>query len=129
MNSTTGARPPTANQPRLGWTLLTLAYAAAIFGLSSIPGRDIPLPTGTDKIAHFVEYVGLGFLATRATGTALSGFLIAAVYGALDESHQAWVPGRSPDIADWVVDVTAALAGVAVSLHFRRRMPGRTVRP
>ncbi|HEX2863302.1 MAG TPA: VanZ family protein [Deinococcales bacterium] len=117
--------PKPAPQPKLGWTLLTVAYMAVIFGMSSLPGQDVPLPAGTDKIAHFAEYFGLGYLATRATGGVLSGFLVTALYGALDETHQAWVPARSPDLADWAVDLTAALAAALVAARAARRRVAR----
>ncbi|MGH7507733.1 MAG: VanZ family protein, partial [Longimicrobiales bacterium] len=36
--------------------------------------------------------------------------LLAAACGAADELHQRSVPGRSAELADWVVDVVAVLA-------------------
>ena len=40
--------------------------------------------------------------------------LIGALYGASDETHQLFVPGRSCDIADWIADCV----GISFSLLF-----------
>ena len=49
----------------------------------------------------------------RASGIEVRYTVLLAVgsaYAALDEWHQSFVPGRNPDIADWLADA----AGVAV---------------
>jgi VanZ family protein len=38
--------------------------------------------------------------------------LIASLYGASDELHQYFVPGRSAEVADWVADTLGALVAV-----------------
>lgn len=111
-------------------------YAAAIFAVSSLP-KPPPLPSveGADKALHFVAYAGLAFLfarAYRAYWPGLSGWglgnlslLSAALYGLLDEIHQAFVPGRSADPADWLADSLGAAAGtLAYLLATRRRRAG-----
>ncbi len=107
-------------------------YAAAIFTVSSVPQAP-PLPSveGADKALHFAAYAGLGVLfarAYRARWPGLSGWglgnlslLSAALYGLLDEIHQAFVPGRSADPADWLADSLGAAAGVLVYLLATRR--------
>ena len=37
--------------------------------------------------------------------------LIGLVYAATDEIHQSFVPGRSPDAADWVADALGVVVG------------------
>ncbi len=122
---------------KLPWTLLTLAYCAFLFWLSSGPApapKDLDLP-GMDKVAHAAAY---GILAALVfTGMARSGrtwrpatlfwtaLLFTAFYGATDEFHQWFVPSRSPDLLDWLADTVGALtAGSAcLLLHIRRVFP------
>ena len=42
--------------------------------------------------------------------------LLATLYGAFDEVHQAFTPGRSPDVRDVVADCLGAALGVAAIL-------------
>lgn len=96
---------------------------AAIFILSSM--AEPPAPSGMDdKSQHFLAYAGLGALTLRATsgGTlagvtgraALAAWAIVALYGASDEYHQSFVPGRSQDVLDWRADVLGAAAAIGV---------------
>lgn len=74
-----------------------------------------------DKIAHFVEYAVFGFLLLRALGidkskvfnidVRLFVVIISVVFGISDEFHQAFVPGRDADIADFLFDGIGAFAG------------------
>ena len=122
----------------LKYWLPALAYMALIFALSSLRIsapliQDVPFQ---DKGVHFVEFLILGFLcagATRRTWpgrrparTILLAAFLAAVWGFSDEVHQAFVPGRSADILDFVADTlggaTGALfyaLGERVVSHFR----------
>jgi VanZ family protein len=47
----------------------------------------------------------------RAAGWAL---LAASLFGVTDEWHQAYVPGRAPDVFDWVADTWGAAVAVAL---------------
>jgi VanZ family protein len=109
-------------------------YAGVIFYLSSLPN---PFPALLvrfgDKLPHGVEYGGLATvlsLGMRASGVrpgrALAlAVLAASLYGASDELHQSFVPGRDADVLDWVVDtVGAALAAGAVFWLGRRWKAG-----
>lgn len=72
------------------------------------------------KTAHAMEYAVLGFLtagifADQKNLRKLRIFipwLIAAGYAATDEFHQLFVPGRSGQISDVLLDSAGALAGV-----------------
>ena len=94
-----------------GWWLLTILYAAGIWWFSSRPGSQVGIPAPWDKLAHLFEFALLGFLAARATGSARGGFSIAAVWGAVDEVHQAFVPLRSPGLDDWLADLIGGFLG------------------
>jgi VanZ family protein len=99
---------------------------AVIFLLSSIPNLG-PLPGGmSDKTGHFVGYAILGAAALRAFArggwsgvtpmAARLAVLLAAAYGATDEFHQRFVPGRTSAFDDWAADVFGAVAVVALAL-------------
>ncbi len=83
------------------------------------------------KSAHVVEYFILSVLlwhAIRGEGRqwqfrwALLAVLIAAAYGASDEFHQMFVPGRGASVHDVLIDTCGAiLAQFVVWLWVRRR--------
>ena len=114
----------------LPWTPAVL-WAGVIFWLSSrptLPGPDVP---HLDKAAHFGAYAVLGALLAFATDRRGLPLALAAalgvLYGALDEVHQMYVPGRSPDPLDWAADTAGvAAACVLYSLWRSRRAPART---
>lgn len=71
-----------------------------------------------DAIAHFLFYSALTVLLWTATAGRMPLAVIAAVVvvGGLDELHQASVPGRVADAADFLVDVSAATFTCAAML-------------
>lgn len=99
-----------------------IVWAAVIFTLSSF--SRLPSPPGTDKTHHFVAYAilavaivwGLTDRAPRRTtwAVALGALLLASVYGATDEWHQGFVPGREGSALDWAADTTGAAIAAAV---------------
>jgi hypothetical protein len=108
--------------------LPVVAWAALIFGLSSIPdlgtglgGWDLALR----KAAHFAEYAILGALLARAlyhTMTAWTwiAWIAGTVYAASDEFHQHFVPGRQGSPVDIAIDAAGVAVGVlAVRLASR----------
>lgn len=113
-----------------------LAYMLLIWVLSSFP---IQLPLERipfrDKAVHFVEYGTLGALLSHALrityprwrlpGVWLCAALVTTLWGAIDEIHQAYVPGRNSDAADLVADAVGALAGAAIYLIVQRRRSSR----
>ncbi|GAB4311677.1 MAG: hypothetical protein Kow0059_01870 [Candidatus Sumerlaeia bacterium] len=116
--------------PPAGW-------AAFLFFLSSRTPAELPpagwLPPGTDKVVHALLYAVLGVLLLRAfaQGSRVRGWravaaaaAAAVAYGAFDELHQAFVPGRSADLADLAADALGAALGAWV---YRQRFirPGR----
>jgi VanZ family protein len=93
-------------------------YAALIFYFSSLSGSLIPsLFAGFDKVAHFFEYLPLGFLASRAleTLTEKNIFLITLglvfLYGLSDEFHQLFIATRQFSLMDLTFDIIGASAG------------------
>jgi VanZ family protein len=96
------------------------AYMALIFFISAQPKAPLP-PELSDKQGHSIGYMGLAVTVGRAlaggitAGTSLrvaaGAFAIASAYGASDEWHQSFVPGRSADVRDWFADTMGALVG------------------
>lgn len=104
-------------------------WAAALFLLSSIP--DLGAPTWAlvnDKVVHAGAYAVLGAALAwghrRSGGAVGHGWLLmaGALYGVTDEVHQMYVPGRSPDPADFGADVAGLLLGYGTT----RALLGRT---
>ncbi len=111
-----------------------LAACIAIFAVSSLQRvPEVPLPVLQDKIPHAIVFGILAVLAHRAFFNQgripvlarvpmTSAFLFSLFYGALDELHQYYVPGRNTDIWDLVADVVGAAIGLAIlSVILRRR--------
>ena len=97
----------------------------AIFVSSSLTAPPSPPQQLTDKHVHGVVYAGFALTLVRATagGTwagvtaATAGKAAAAgrgMYGATDEWHQSFVPGRDADVRDLVADAVGAALAVAV---------------
>jgi VanZ family protein len=99
-----------------------------IFFLSSRGSLGTPLRAGNllrdilAKLAHAVEYGVLALLTANvfqsaAPGTsrrkiALWAILFAALYGAGDEWHQSFIPGREARVTDVLIDAAGAAAGL-----------------
>jgi VanZ family protein len=47
--------------------------------------------------------------------------LLASLYGISDEIHQSFVPGRSPDVLDWLADTSGALLATLLLAQLSRR--------
>ncbi|MDR0786851.1 MAG: VanZ family protein [Gemmatimonadota bacterium] len=109
---------------RVGAWAPAILWAAVLYLLSSRSSLPIPGIPGIDKVGHFFAYLILGFLCARATSRlAVSPlFAVAAgwVYGALDEFHQSFVPGRDSSAGDWLADAVGVAVGVSLFLLFHR---------
>jgi len=121
------------------YQLPAVLWAGVIFGLSSIPGPNLPKIAiiGIDKIAHVSVYMILGLLIFRSfhrrSDTEIFQwkrvFLAVAMvmlYGISDELHQGYVPGRTLDVFDMLADVLGGLlAASALYLYYSRRRKAR----
>jgi hypothetical protein len=115
-------RTVTGNFARL-W-LPVLAWAAAIFALSSIPdlgtglgGWDLALR----KLAHAAEYAVLGALLVRATGRGGLALVVGTLYAVSDELHQTLVAGRTGSPVDVAIDALGVACGVFLWQAVRSR--------
>lgn len=98
-----------------------------IYVLSDQSRLVLPIETRWSEwlswMGHFGEYAILAallWLAMRWTTPwpfrriALITLWIAALYALSDEVHQSFVPGRMPDVLDWLVDVAGAACALWV---------------
>jgi len=113
--------PDTVARAAWWWRWAVVAgYMAAIFFASSGPGVELPPGRNWDKVLHAGAYAVLAGLAAwastggrlrSATGPVLvAAWMISTTYGAADEWHQSFVPGRQADAADFLADALGALA-------------------
>ena len=117
-----------SNTLRKLFTLCALCWAGVIFYLSHLPGADIPpLFFGKDKLLHALVFGVLGFFTLGAMKTGADGHrtfqtwlavVLVTLYGVLDEFHQHFVPGRTPDIHDVMADMVGGMLGVWLSYRF-----------
>ena len=109
-----------------------ILYMLLIWALSSFPIQlDFSRVPLRDKGVHFVEYGTLSVLLTHALRTTVPqrnalltwafAVLITTVWGAIDEIHQAYVPGRFSDVGDLIADGCGAATGALLYLLLRRR--------
>ncbi len=120
--------------------VLAIAWAGVLFWESSRANPFPFLPEGLlshDKLLHAGAYAVLGALvaaALRARGSGAAravalAVVVAAAYGATDEWHQAYVPGRDADPLDWTADAVGAIAGAAAAvLALRGRIARASIR-
>jgi VanZ family protein len=114
-----------------------LAVCAGIFVASSMPASALPktlLFSGQDKVEHGLVYGLLGFLVVRAlarrdprrtVARLVAGAVVfALLFGASDEFHQWFVPGRSVDVFDLLADVTGGLLGGLLAATIAARPKG-----
>ncbi len=105
------------------WYLPALLWGLVIITLTSLP-KLMPPPLGfkaQDKVYHLLVYAIFGFLWMRACVqnrlefrsrfTWRCGSYI-ALFAALDELHQLFIPGRYADIIDALADILGALLGI-----------------
>jgi len=112
--------------------LPALLIAGIIWFLSS--QSTLPQPKGIlgwDKLQHLAAFavlavtVGLwvspAFWKRRSVLALLLVALISSAYGALDEFHQYFVPGRFCNFWDWLADTLGAFSGAAAVLLLMRK--------
>lgn len=72
------------------------------------------------KLAHFTEYLILGFLTINMLNKNdiskkyLLSILICIIYATSDEIHQIFVPGRACQLVDVTIDFIGALTGIFI---------------
>ena len=88
------------------------------------------------KLAHATEYAVLGFLLTgsyadRSKKRLLQAgvpIILGALYAVSDELHQLFVPGRSCELTDMLIDSSGVVAGTLAGLFLFMYWKGRKER-
>lgn len=103
-----------------------LVWAGIIFLFSSLPTAKTSDIYWQDfivkKLAHVIEYGMFSLFLYRSfvnsgvspKNAGLYSILISLVYGATDEIHQSFTPGREPRVRDVVFDTIGAI----LAIHF-----------
>lgn len=68
------------------------------------------------KLAHFTEYLILGILVSNwlkdYNNKLYLNIIICAIYAISDEVHQLFVPGRSCEVRDMLIDIFGAMISI-----------------
>lgn len=80
------------------------------------------------KSAHFFAYFILGILVIHAVRRNnvyhlqgfLLAFLICIIYATTDEMHQLFIPGRSGEVKDVLIDSAGSITGIIIYLLITR---------
>ena len=103
-----------------------LLWAGSVWFLSSLSPSDFsfqgPSLPGLDKVVHWIIFFGGALFFTAALrrtvayswkGVILVSVGALALFGAADEIHQLYTPGRTGgDLYDWLADCFGSVAGV-----------------
>ncbi|HKQ51719.1 MAG TPA: VanZ family protein [Pyrinomonadaceae bacterium] len=85
----------------------------------------------TRKLAHFLEYGVLAFLAARALSKSSSrhwltfSLLLVVLYSLTDEYHQSFVPSRGASLYDSLIDTLGGLTSLMLYYAWRSRRERR----
>jgi VanZ family protein len=112
-------------------------FIQSSIGSLKLPGIEFDL---ADKILHFLVFGILGILTAKGLRSAKNRilkenytsltFLICIIYGASDEIHQYFVPGRHASWGDWIADTLGIVMMVWIykrvidSKELKNKKPG-----
>lgn len=104
-----------------------------IFVSSSIPAETFPKVSfwGWAKLVHLLYYMILCYLVQRALRRQvqfpklaehpfLYGFIVTVLYGATDEFHQLFTPGRHGQLSDVFIDSLGAMLSFIAIRRWRK---------
>jgi VanZ family protein len=99
------------------------AYSVLIFVISSIPGSDIPSSVSPySSLFHFLLYFFYGIVAYLFFRNITTSIIFSTLYALSDEIHQYFVPGRSCDAMDLLVDIFGIVVGVILIYFVRKKL-------
>ena len=111
--------------PAIFWAFLIFCESsipAAAFPRSAILSHDKLIHMGIYAVLAYLVYRGLRMRGLSRNSTALwvlFGFCV--LYGASDEFHQHFVPGRSMDVFDLLADACGAALAIGVARYLEGR--------
>jgi len=112
-------------------------WAGLIFYLSSLPPSSVTGDYWTEfaikKTAHVIEYGVLATLLYRAFRVSVEGLqrqywlsaILSSLYGATDEFHQSFIPGREPRGRDVIFDTIGAVLAIYIIWKLLPKAPKR----
>jgi VanZ family protein len=116
--------------PPIVWAFLIFLYSSKSVPVTTqVFWQDFTLK----KTAHLIEYAILTILIFRGLTNsgvgrkkaAVISILISCVYGASDEFHQSFVPGRQSRVRDVVFDTIGASLGILILWNILPKVPKR----
>ncbi len=111
------------NQRKVIWGSMVIV----VVFLSLLPQGQVSVEVPiTDKVAHFLAYFALAFVAllsSRQKHSFLSILAVQISIGIFVEVAQSFVPGRTPEFLDFVANSLGVLFGALVYLLFRKIKP------
>lgn len=109
--------PDRRTRIRVGLLMLAVGVCFFFLGTRSYAALLVPQPP-FDKLAHMIVFGGFAASAWIMAGARglLLPVILACALGALDESLQAFTPGRDADLMDLVAD----LVGAVLAAHLMR---------
>jgi VanZ family protein len=119
MGANASAEPRTVSRIQLLWAVAIASLIVVASSRARVAGPPI---VNIDKMSHFAVYGLLATLVCRiGTGwrAAAWSLLVVSAFGASDEWHQSWVPGRTSEFADWVADTSGAALAVTLYVGWR----------
>ncbi len=116
---------------RLGIVVLMAYWLTICLGthLPSSVGLGIGAVHVSDKTKHLTAFFGLGLMLCYVTTSThlwrrfLAIGAVGMIYAAVDEATQRFIPGRVPDVMDFVADSVGLIAAIVlyvVARHFFR---------
>jgi len=108
--------------PKVKKYAFLILYVILLIGLSSIPPKALKSssPWISDKVVHFVLYVGAGISFSTAFATPLQTWGATLLMGALDENYQRFTR-RSCDLYDWIADALGGAVGTTLAFLYAKR--------
>lgn len=89
--------------------------------LSTTAAQLADHPVDVSPVGHFTEFLVFGMVLANALRfhlplgkAAMAAAALASAFGVTDELHQIFVPTRSCDPMDWLVDTVAAIIGACI---------------
>ncbi|MCW5624301.1 MAG: VanZ family protein [Burkholderiales bacterium] len=123
------ARIVDSHRLRCGLIALTIGLVIELFWLGAQPIAVGLFQAPWDKVAHFVTYGGLAMILSLGFGLRRPWWVLGLTLtvALADELFQLRLPGRQPDVLDWLADAAAAASVVLFTTVLMRRIRHRPV--
>ena len=97
--------------------MVAIFWESSIGDYSAVPGVSEDSNDILSSMVHVSSYMMLAFLFIKSfivsgvnrNKSIIYGFVLVLAYGATDEWHQSFVPGREMHFGDWLLDAIGAL--------------------